>query len=1095
MSLKTKLRVALFSVTIYVDQCICLFMKSLYFQRPALSESYVGFVHGDALWVAPVSGGVPRRITDARHTLFSPAFSPNEKQIAFVAAGDVYVADLNGCTPKRVTFLQSTMRIVQWKDDHTLILSSSHNSPFRQSAMYTVNCQTGQVIPLHVGPCAWMDQNQGACVIQRHGYGYTSWKGYKGGTAGQIWIDKKNDGQFQRILDSIDNNLLHPLIINDRLYFLSDLSGMGHIHSCTLDGQDVRQHTHHTDFYVQDLSKWRHILIYSCGGQILTYDTRTCTHKTIAIDLCHKNKAYQSVQRAPDTFLSGYAPAPDGKKMALITRGRLFEGTPHKGPLFQRGESNGVRYRWVVWLKDKSLVTLCDQGQTESLSLFTSDDTVTHYTEDDFKADWGRLVTVKAHPHCRRLACTNHRHDLFVIDLDEKTCTFVTRSERSPIHGYDWSPCGQWLVYSISNTVRGAHIGLYHITRKTHHHLTDEAFFNTCPVFDREGRFIFFLSNRTFQPEWDDLSLNMVCHDTTQPFAITLQKDARSPFVQPFFDDVAENKENDSNENKENDSNENKENDSNENKENDSNENKDKKDEQPKETIIDLEGIDQRVVVFPLPPKAYSHVVSVKGHLLYTVQEDKTNVYAYDLGALKEELWVSGVESMALSANHEWMMYVSNRKLRLVKADAKPDDGPDPSFRQGGWVDWNRVCLNVIPQKEWAQMFDEAWRLQKDMFWMPSMGNVDWQDVYARYRPCIDRASCLSEVEDIIASMQGELGTSHAYVMGHKRPAPSSASLGAQLDFVPEKGAYRIGALVQGDPWTPLPLQAPGLNIRAGDLIWSVAGHQLSSAVHPLDVLQRQSGNGVPLVISDADGQNKRTVAVFPGTKKEEREWCYRQWVTQNRAWVHENSQGRAGYVHIPDMQAKGYGEFLRGYMQEFDRPGLIIDARYNGGGNISYLIMDFLTRRRLGYDQSRHQGSFGYPSDAPHGPMVALVNEYTGSDGDIFSHAFKTLQLGPTVGKRTWGGVVGIWPRYSLIDGTMTSQPEYSFWFHDGGWTVENKGVEPTIDVDITPQDYIANRDTQMERGLAELEKLIKKHDPKQDAPPTPCLKRTPRS
>lgn len=1043
-------------------------MTSPYLQCPTLSEQSIAFVHGDTLWIAPATGGTPRRMTDGKDSIRRSAFSPDGQSIAFVSNGDVHIALLNGYIPKRLTFVQSNMRIIQWNRPDHIIIASQHNSPFRQNALYRVDIHTGQMTALDIGPCEWIDQEHKVRVIQRHGYGYTSWKGYKGGMAGQMWVDVQGNGQFCRIMQSYQNTLIHPCIINSRIYFLSDLSGTGNIHSCTLDGQDIQQHTHHTGLYARDLTRWQHTLIYSRGGQILTCDTRTLTEKTVPITLNIDNIGQHSVQHSPSAFLNGYAPTSDGKKIALVTRGRLFEGTPHKGPMFQRGKANGVRYRWATWLADQSLVTLCDQGHKEELNIFSDHgDCVTAHTEKDFKTDWGRLVTVKAHPYQRKLACTNHRHDIIIIDFDTQESFFVARSQKSPVHGYDWSPCGTWLTYSISNTLRGAHIGLYHTIDKTNHSVTNEEFLNTCPVFSRDGSALFFLSNRTLDPEWDDMSLGMSCYDTTQPFAITLEKNTESPFVKPLIHDEADVDKKDENDQQ-------------------------KTEKQNPEAIkIDLDGIEKRIVAFPLPPRAYSHIAAVKGHLLYTVNGDKIELHSYDLSSLREELWLSDIDSMALSMNHEWMMYTSNKKLRLVKADTKPDDNTDTSFKQGGWLDWNRISLKVIPQKEWRQMFDEAWRLQKDMFWMPSMGNVNWQEVYDRYRPCIDQASCLSEVEDIIGDMQGELGTSHAYVMQPQKKKNHSITLGASLDFVPEKGVYRIGHIIQGDPWTSLPLQRPGLKVKTGDLLWSVSGHNLSSTVHPLDILQGQSGNGVPLVISDPDGQNKRSVVVFPKAKSREKEWLYRQWISKNRAWVHEKSQGRAGYIHIPDMQSKGYGEFLRGYLQEFDRPGLMIDARYNGGGNISYLILDLLTRRRLGYDQSRHQGSFGYPSDAPHGPMVALVNEHTGSDGDIFAHAFKALNLGPVVGKRTWGGVVGIWPRYSLIDGTMTTQPEYSFWFHDEGWTVENKGVDPTIDVEITPQDAASNIDTQMQHGLDALEAIIKNHDSKSNAPPLPCLKR----
>ena len=1039
----------------------------------------------------------PRRMTPEYQNIGSNSLSADGKTIAFVANNDLYVIPVNGCVERQVTFLNAPMAIIQWRDANTIVIASSHNHPFNQSQAHTVCIETGHVAPMPLGPCTWMDMSSDHhCVIQRHGYGYPSWQRYTGGTAGQLWVKTNASDCFKRILSHIKHNMMHPCIVGTRIYFLSDHTGVGNIHSCTLDGDDVRQHTHHDAFYAQHLRCWDNELVYQCSGVIWTYDIQKDSHKEWTIDLSRDGIAQKMVRHNPADFVSAHMPSCDGKKIAVVTRGRLFDGTPHKGPMRQKGP-DAVRYHWTTWLHNGTLLALADHGTSDRITLFNDNDTEPmSYDAADFQTDWGRLVSVQAQPSGEKIACTNHRHELFIIDLDQKQSWRVAHSAKGPFQGYNWSPCGQWLVYSASHEVRKAHIALYELATETTHRVTDDPFSNTCPVFDADGRYIFFTSDRALHPEWDELSLSMVCHDTAMLFAVTLQKDDELPFFKPLVglcDDDKDDEETIQKDRNQSDAESHDQNDTDAGQTDANSANKESSSSdaiQP--TKIDIDTINKRIGAFPLPSRPYAHLIAVKNHLLYVIPDKKMDIYAYDLSTLKEDVWLSGVESLSMSPNHQWMMVQINKKLRTVKADAKPDDSPDTSFKNGGWLNWERINLSVHPQKEWGQMFDEAWRLQKDMFWMDHMGNVDWQDVYRRYRPCIDRAACNADVERIIGDMQGELGTSHAYVMTRPKKAPSTnGTLGAGLDFVPDKQAYRITSIMHGDAWTTLPLCRPGLNINVGDLIWSLAGQTLSADVHPTHVLRGQANNAVPMTISDSDGNNKRTVVVFPGHQRQEKKWLYRQWVDNNRKWIHDTSNGRAGYVHIPDMGAKGYGEFLRGYLQEFDRPGLIIDARYNGGGNISYLIIDLLKRHRIGYDQSRHQGAFCYPSDAPRGPMVALVNEYTGSDGDIFSHAFKKMGLGPTIGQRTWGGVVGIWPRYNLIDGTMTTQPEYSFWFHDCGWSIENKGVDPDILVDITPEDAHNKHDSQMERAWIELKKMIQAHDAQNTPPPTPCLKR----
>jgi tricorn protease len=427
----------------------------------------------------------------------------------------------------------------------------------------------------------------------------------------------------------------------------------------------------------------------------------------------------------------------------------------------------------------------------------------------------------------------------------------------------------------------------------------------------------------------------------------------------------------------------------------------------------------------------------------------------------------------------------ASHKLRTVRTNSKPDDSPDSSFHRGGWLDWSRIPLVVTPQKEWQHMFDEAWRLQKEMFWMPHMGDVDWDAMYRRYQPCVQRLTCLSELHSLISDLQGELGTSHAYIMPPKpvsQMADVLGTIGCSWSYCPTNKAYRITHLYEGDDRHPVPLQRPGINVKKGDLIYTMAGQTLSPHVSPDHIVSHYVGQAMTMTVGDDRGEKSpRTVMVFPVSKSREGQWAYRQWVNHCRRFVHEQTQGRVGYIHIPDMQEKGMREFLMGYTQEFDKDGLIVDVRYNGGGNLSYLMLDYLRRQRLGYDQSRHQGMLPYPAHSPKGPMVAVANEYTGSDGDIFSHAFKTLKLGPLVGKRTWGGVVGIWTRYDLMDGTVTSQPEYSFWFQEVGWSIENQGVPPTIDIDITPMDSAHNKDPQLLCAIEQVEQLIKQDQPRQ--------------
>jgi tricorn protease len=435
---------------------------------------------------------------------------------------------------------------------------------------------------------------------------------------------------------------------------------------------------------------------------------------------------------------------------------------------------------------------------------------------------------------------------------------------------------------------------------------------------------------------------------------------------------------------------------------------------------------------------------------------------------------------------------VGNR-LRVLSQSVKASDlsSKDDPGRESGWIDLERLRVEVVPGEEWRQMFRETWRLQRDQFWTPDMKGVDWKGVLARYLPLVDRVATRSEFSDLVWEMQGELGTSHCYELGGDyRPTPGwhQGFLGVDLAQDARRGTWRIARIPRGDSWTKeafSPLAAPGLGVAVGDEIVEVAGEPVGRERSPYECLVHRSGRPVVLTLrsrargkTTASAGRKRHVTVR--TLASEQALRYRDWVEGNRAWIHEKSRGRIGYVHVPDMGPRGYSEFHRYYATEVDHDGLVVDVRFNGGGHVSQILLEKLLRRRIAYDSNRWQSPFPYPDDAPMGPMVALTNEYAGSDGDIFCHAFKLYRLGPLIGKRTWGGVVGIWPRHALVDGTITTQPEFSSWFEDVGFAVENYGTDPDIEVEIRPQDHAAGEDPQLEKALAEVEKIVRRVKPR---------------
>ncbi len=418
-----------------------------------------------------------------------------------------------------------------------------------------------------------------------------------------------------------------------------------------------------------------------------------------------------------------------------------------------------------------------------------------------------------------------------------------------------------------------------------------------------------------------------------------------------------------------------------------------------------------------------------------------------------------------------------------MRAGEKPDEkgGSEPG-RKSGWVDLKRVKVSVDPGMEWQQMAQEAWRLQREFFWTEDMSQIDWKAIWERYSPLVNRVGTRGELSDLLWEMQGELGTSHAYEMGgdyRSEPSYPQGFLGADYDYDAGSDAYVVSRIIVGSPGearASSPLIAPGINVKVGDKLRAINGRKVSKTDPPNELLVHLADSEVTLTVEDADGKT-RDVSVK--TLRSEFPARYREWVEANREMVHKATNGRVGYVHIPDMGAHGYAEFHRTYLAEVAHDGLIVDVRFNRGGHVSQLLIEKLARKRVGYDIQRWGEPEPYPNYSPAGPLVAITNQWAGSDGDIFSHVWKLMKLGPLVGKRTWGGVIGIWPRNPLADGAVTSQPEFSFWFQDVGWGVENYGTDPDIDIDIAPQDYVSGYDPQMEKALSLINEALEANPP----------------
>ncbi|GCE27453.1 tricorn protease [Dictyobacter alpinus] len=1068
-----------------------------YVRFPNIFQDRIVFVAEDDLWLVSSEGGRAERLTAGVGEVRYPHFSPDGELLAFVGReegpSEVYVMPAEGGPAQRLTFQAGNCRVLGWSPDGTEILYSSNSGQFagRFEVIYAVKPDGGEPRQLPMGMANDISySSDGGVVIGRNINirEFSHWKRYRGGTAGHLWCDREGKGSFTRLLQ-LNGNVADPCWIGERIYFLSDHEGVGNIYSCTPDGEDLRQHTQHTDFYARHLSSDGKRLVYHSGADLYLFDPQSeqLTHLEISLPSIRTQRSRKFVPAA--NYMDTYALHPQGHMLALTARGKAFTLGNWEGPVLQYGEPDGVRYRYLEWLSDgKRLVAIHDAPGHEELIIFTPDASTEPQTFPEI--EFGRVTNLVVSPTENAVAISNHRNELILVNLDKSTAQVLDRSDAGKIQGIDWSPDGAWVAYGFALTANKVAIKLCQIASGETHQVTNPILEDTRPSFDPEGKYLYFLGQRIFNPVYDNLHFDLGFPRGVKPYALMLRKDLRSPFI-------PETKNPDEKEKEKEESREKQARDDTEISQNGNEEGKEKKEESGKQTpaiTIDLDGISERILPFPVAEGRYASVRGIKGKVLFlsrpvegSIQHNSNSrgtLEYYDFDTYKTEKLFDGVGSFDLARDGKMLVYSANHRLRVVKAGEKlkPEaNNNDRPSRESGWIDFQRIKISVQPSAEWKQMFAEAWRLQREQFWAEDMSGIDWEGIYKQYAPLVERVSSRSELSDLLWELHGELGTSHAYEMGgdtRHGPHYRQGFLGVDWSYDAEQERYRIARILKGDPsesQTTSPFTSPGLNVNVNDAVLAINGQRVGPARGPQELLVNLAGQEVQLTIEDAESKETRVVVVK--ALANETPARYREWVESNRRRVHEVSDNRVGYIHIPDMGGNGYAEFHRGFLSEYDYPALLVDVRWNGGGHVSGLLLEKLARRRIGYDFPRWGQPESYPSEAPRGPMVALTNEHAGSDGDIFSHSFKLMGLGPLIGKRTWGGVIGINPSHKLVDGTVTTQPEYSFWFKDVGWNVENYGTDPDIEIDIAPQDFVQQLDPQLDRAIAECLRLVEEY------------------
>ena len=1052
------------------------------------------FVAEDDVWLAPADGGRAWRLSSDKAAATWPRLSGDGFRVAWSGvrdeAAEVYVADLTGGASRRLTYWgDPRTRVTGWSPVGEVLAVSSARLPFsfwqRAHAISADPAAPGSR-ELPFGVVSDVALQPGAAALLTGGTGDPAWrKRYRGGTAGRLWLRTAGadgtDGPFHRIAAGLAGHFASPMLVGGRFAFLSDHEGTGNIYSVDLDGGDLRRHTDHDGPYARQASTDGTRIVYMVRGELWLLDSLdTPAPRVLEVSVASAVAGRTPRLISASDHVGGLSCDETGQASAVEVRGTIHWLTHRDGPARALSVTPGVRARLPRVLgKDGLVVWVTDAGGAHALEIGGERDGQPVPSRRVAQGEIGMVSGLAAAPDGSAVAVSARDGGLRLVDVGSGAVTELASSDDGEITGLAWSPDSAWLAWSQPGPQPLRRIRVARAADRVVRDLTDGRFTDTDPVFTADGKYLAFLSKRSFDPVYDAHFFDLSFPFGARPYLLPLAAATRSPFApQPGgrrIGDAPAAKDGGV-------------------AASDGAEPAGDTAKAP-EVSIDFDGISARVVPLPVPEARYATLRPVKGGLAWLREPlwgnlgqggarptddapraalERFDMHRQQVTVLREEL-----DWYAASGDGSRLVVSDHGKLTVVPGDRKADaDNPDDEVS----VDGSRARFLADPVELWRHAVGEAGRIMAHDFWVPDMAGVDWDGVIAEYLPLADAVAGASDFADLLWEIFGELGTSHAYVAqaksGNGDGTSAAALLGADFERDAD-GGWRIARVIPGessDPLASAPLDGPGAQLHAGDRLVAVDGQPMGAA-GPGPLLVGTGGKPVELTVAvDGDGDLRRAV-VTP--LRSEVRLRYQDWVAGRRTRVRELSGGRLGYLHVPDMVSGGWADFHRDLRTEMRYDGLIVDVRGNRGGHTSQLIIEKLARQIIAWDVARSMRPYSYPEDAPRGPMVALTDEWAGSDGDIVTAAIKLKNLAPVVGARTWGGVIGIDDGDELVDGTVMTIPKYAFWFDELGWGVENYGVDPDVEVLISPDDWAAGRDTQLEAAVSMALEALSTHSP----------------
>ncbi|WP_238348597.1 S41 family peptidase [Ornithinimicrobium pratense] len=1132
-----------------------------YLRYPHLHENLLTFVGADDVWIAPIHGGPAWRLTHDSAPVAHPRFAPDGAHVAFISHRDghpeVYAMPVDGGgAPQRLTWWGAkNTRVLGWEGtDRVLVASHAGQPNLRHLVVRSVGLD-GTVRTPPWGP-AWgvAVREDGLVALATPGSRPPAqWKRYRGGTAPRLWLGRGNDaakdgdthaGQgmtWERVLREDTAAIVDPMWVDDRLVFVSDRAarlpgsaeeadrqanlwafGAGAV---TDDGRLAEARAGQlTDQgpdlgYVRDATTDGHRVVWHSRGHLWLLDGLEATPREVGITLPGAAAAPYSL--SPTMQLGPLRPDHGGDASLVSWHGAVHWLAHREGPVRALVADDAVRAREPHFLgRTGRVVLVTDADGEDRLEVHDLTDGAGTTPHVIASGQLGRVLHLAADAAGTRVATISHDGAVRLIDAsraggegdssggsgaesgDRATAVReVARSEQGEALHPSFSPDGRYLLWSQPTTGESELHRLMVLDTQDPGAepvaLTSGTFHDHDPAFTRDGQHVVFLSERTFDPDYDTHEFGLSFSGSTRPWLIPLAADQAPPFgptaqgwrlsgagqgeqgkARPGRTDQGGSGASGP-------------------------DGPGKDDAPPASPDLDAEGAEQRIVPFPVPSGRYRDLRVVKDGVIWvreageagelgarragvTAEPGSDSVQLWSFPKRAVETVVEKVDKVEVSGDGERLIVRHHDSVTVTPAARKPEQD-DPAVVP---VDLSRLRREVSPRALWRQMFEENGRIMREHYWRSDMDGVDWDGALQRWRPVVETLASHDDLVDLLWETVGELNTSHAYIIPAERTDESLdrrklGLLGA--DLVPTDEGWRIERILPGESSEPearSPLAAAGVGARVGDVVVAVDGAPVDPAHGPATRLMGAAGKPVELTLRRA-GSDRRVVVV---PLADEEVLRYQDWVRARRDYVRERSGGRLGYVHVPDMTSYGWAQLHRDLRHASAREGLVVDVRYNRGGHTSQLVLARLAAQTVGWAPARHYAEAGrYPSTSPRGPVVLVANEFSGSDGDIVNAAGQAMGLGPVVGVRTWGGVVGIDGRFDLVDGTSITQPRYAFWLQGKDWGVENHGVDPDIEVEHTPADFFSSDDPQLDRAMAEALRQLEER-PAATAPTLPA-------